>query len=208
MSQYLEIHPDNPQSRLIKQAAELIHQGGVVILPTDACYVLVCQLDDKEAVRRIRQIRGIDEKHHLTMLCKDLSEIAQYAKIDNQQYRLLKLATPGAFTFILEATKEVPRRLSHPARKTIGLRVPNNPIAQTLLAEVGQPLISTTLKLPGDDEALTEVDAMQDQLKKQVDLILDGGVCYIEPTTVIDLTQAVPEVIRQGKGDPASLGIE
>lgn len=208
MSQYLEIHPDNPQSRLIKQAAELIHQGGVVILPTDACYVLVCQLDDKEAVRRIRQIRAIDEKHHLTMLCRDLSEIAQYAKIDNQQYRLLKLATPGAFTFILEATKEVPRRLSHPSRKTIGLRVPNNPIAQTLLAEVGQPLISTTLKLPGEDEALTEVDAMQDQLKKQVDLILDGGVCYIEPTTVIDLTQGAPEVVRQGKGDPVSLGIE
>lgn len=208
MSQYLEIHPDNPQSRLIKQAAELIHQGGVVVLPTDACYVLVCQLDDKEAVRRIRQIRAIDEKHHLTMLCRDLSEIAQYAKIDNQQYRLLKLATPGAFTFILEATKEVPRRLSHPSRKTIGLRVPNNPIAQTLLAEVGQPLISTTLKLPGDEEALTEVDDMQDQLKKQVDLILDGGVCYIEPTTVIDLTQGVPEVLRLGKGDPVALGIE
>lgn len=208
MSQYFEIHPENPQSRLIKQAADIIRQGGVVVMPTDACYVLVCQLDDKDAVRRIRQIRAIDEKHHLTMLCRDLSEIAQYARIDNQQYRLLKMATPGAFTFVLEATKEVPRRLSHPSRKTIGLRVPNNPIAQALLEELNQPLISATFKLPDEDEALTEVDDLSDGLQKQLDLVMDGGVCYIEPTTVIDLTQGPPEVIRQGKGDPISLGIE
>lgn len=208
MSQVLHIHPDNPQARLIHQAAQCILSGGVVVLPTDACYVLVAQLDNKDAVRRIRQIRAIDEKHHLTMLCRDLSEIAQYAKIDNRQYRLLKAATPGVFTFILEATKEVPRRLSHPSRKTIGLRVPSNTIAQALLTEVGTPLVSATLKLPGEDEALTDVDDIENALDKQVDMIIDGGTCYIVPSTVIDVTQVVPEIIRQGKGDASLLGIE
>jgi tRNA threonylcarbamoyl adenosine modification protein (Sua5/YciO/YrdC/YwlC family) len=207
MSQFFQIHPDNPQSRLIKQAAQIIHAGGVVALPTDSCYALVCHLDDKAAVDRLRRIRGIDEKHHLSLLCRDLSEIAQYARVDNQQYRLLKAATPGAFTFILEATKEVPRRLSHPSRKTIGLRVPANPIAQALLEELGQPLLGSTLILPKAEHPLTDADEIRDGLEKQIDLVIDGGACGLEPTTVIDLSSTEPALIRQGRGDPSLLGL-
>ncbi|OWW22799.1 L-threonylcarbamoyladenylate synthase, partial [Noviherbaspirillum denitrificans] len=162
MSQFFQIHPDNPQLRLIKQAAQIIHGGGIVALPTDSCYALVCHLDDKGAVERLRRIRGVDDKHHLTLLCRDLSEIAQYARVDNRQYRTLKVATPGPYTFILEATKEVPRRLSHPSRKTIGLRVPENAIAQALLEELGQPLIGTTLILPDEDDPLTDPEEIRD----------------------------------------------
>jgi len=207
MTQFFQIHPENPQLRLIRQAAQIIQSGGIVALPTDACYALVARLDDKAAVERLRRIRGIDEKHHLTLLCRDLSEIAQYSLVDNARYRLLKSATPGAYTFILEATKEVPRRLSHPSRKTIGLRVPDNAIAQALLEELGQPLLGTTLILPGAEQPLSDADEIRDGLAKQIDLVIDGGACSLEPTTVIDLTGPEPELIRQGLGDTAPFGL-
>ncbi|MES2740121.1 MAG: L-threonylcarbamoyladenylate synthase [Pseudomonadota bacterium] len=207
MSQFFQVHPDNPQARLIKQAAHIIHAGGIVALPTDSCYALVCHLDDKGAVERLRRIRGIDEKHHLTLLCRDLSEIGVYARVDNRQFRLLKGATPGPYTFILEATREVPRRLSHPSRKTIGLRVPENRIVQALLEELGQPLLGTTLILPGDEETLTDADSIRARLEKHIELIVDGGACSLEPTTVVDLSGEQAVLVRQGRGDPAALGL-
>lgn len=207
MSQFFQIHPENPQLRLIRQAAQIIQSGGIVALPTDACYALVARLDDKAAVERLRRIRGIDDKHHLTLLCRDLSEIALYSRVDNARYRLLKSATPGAYTFILEATKEVPRRLSHPSRKTIGLRVPDNAIAQALLEELGQPLLGTTLILPGEEHPLSDAEDIRGGLEKQIDLVIDGGACRLEPTTVIDLTGVEPELIRQGLGDAAPFGL-
>jgi tRNA threonylcarbamoyl adenosine modification protein (Sua5/YciO/YrdC/YwlC family) len=207
MSQFFQIHPENPQLRLIKQAAQIIHGGGIVALPTDSCYALVCHVDDKAAVERLRRIRGVDDKHHLTLLCRDLSEIAQYARVDNRQYRLLKAATPGPYTVILEATKEVPRRLSHPSRKTIGLRVPENRIAHALLEELGQPLLGTTLILPDESQPLTDPDEVRDQLERQVELVIDGGACSLEPTTVIDLTGDDPVLLRQGRGDAAVFGL-
>lgn len=206
MSQFFQIHPDNPQARLIKQAAQIIHAGGIVALPTDSCYALVCHLDDKGAVEKLRRIRGIDDKHHLTLLCRDLSEIALYARVDNRQFRLLKAATPGPYTVILEATREVPRRLSHPSRKTIGLRVPENVIAQALLEELGQPLIGTTLITP-DDELLNDPEEIRDRMAKLLDLVIDGGACAMEPTTVIDLSAAEPALLRQGRGDAAMFGL-
>lgn len=207
MTQFFQIHPDNPQLRLIKQAAQIIDGGGILALPTDSCYALVCHLDDKSAVERLRRIRGVDEKHHLTLLCRDLSEIAQYARVDNQQYRMLKAATPGPYTFILEATREVPRRLSHPSRKTIGLRVPENQIACALLEELGQPLLGTTLILPDEDNPLTEPDEVREKLQRQIELVIDGGACSFEPTTVIDLTGPEPELLRQGRGDASMFGL-
>ena len=207
MSQFFQIHPDNPQARLIKQAAQILHGGGIVALPTDSCYSLVCHLDDKDAVERLRRIRGVDEKHHLTLLCRDLSEIAEYARVDNRQFRLLKAATPGPYTIILEATRSVPRRLSHPSRKTIGLRVPENNIAHALLAELGQPLLGATLMLPGDDEMLNDAEAIRERLEKQIELIIDGGPCPLEPTTVIDLTGEQALLLRQGRGDAALFGL-
>ena len=206
MSQFFQIHPDNPQARLIKQAAQIVGSGGIVALPTDSCYALVCHLDDKSAVEKLRRIRGIDEKHHLTLLCRDLSEIALYARVDNKQFRMLKAATPGPYTVILEATREVPRRLSHPSRKTIGLRVPENAIAQALLAELGQPLIGTTLITP-DTELLNDPEEIRELLAKQIDLIIDGGACPMQPTTVIDLSTDEPVLVRQGRGDPAAFGL-
>lgn len=210
MSQFFQIHPDNPQARLIKQAAQIIGAGGIVALPTDSCYALVCHLDDKAAVEKLRRIRGIDEKHHLTLLCRDLSEIAVYARVDNRQFRLLKAATPGPYTVILEATRVVPRRLSHPSRKTIGLRVPENAVAHALLAELGQPLLGTTLILPdedGEDELLNDAERIRERIEKQVDLIIDGGACSMEATTVIDLTGDEPVLVRQGRGDAAVFGL-
>lgn len=207
MSQFFEIHPVNPQGRLIKQAAQIIHGGGVVAVPTDSCYALVCHLDDKAAVERLRRIRGIDEKHHLALLCRDLSEIGVYARVDNRQFRLLKAATPGPFTFILEATREVPRRLSHPSRKTIGLRVPETPIVEALMAELGQPLISSTLILPEETEPLNDPEEINARIGKQLDLVIDGGACSMEMTTVVDLTGSEPELIRLGRGDPAVVGL-
>jgi tRNA threonylcarbamoyl adenosine modification protein (Sua5/YciO/YrdC/YwlC family) len=206
MSQFLQIHPENPQLRLIRLAAQVIHAGGIVALPTDSCYALVCHLDDKAAVEKLRRIRGIDEKHHLTLLCRDLSDIALYARVDNTQFRLLKATTPGPFTVILEATREVPRRLSHPSRKTIGLRVPEHPITNMLLQELGQPLIGTTLITP-DGELLNDPEDIRERLSKQVDAIIDGGACAMEPTTVIDLTADEPVLVRQGRGDAAMFGL-
>ncbi|MES2351708.1 MAG: L-threonylcarbamoyladenylate synthase [Pseudomonadota bacterium] len=207
MSQFFQVHPVNPQSRLIKQAAQIVHDGGIVAVPTDSCYALVCHLDDKSAVERLRRIRGIDEKHHLTLLCRDLSEIGVYARVDNRQFRLLKAATPGPFTFILEATKCVPRRLSHPSRKTIGLRVPEDAIVHALLEELQQPLLGTTLIMPGEADALNDADAICERLGKQIELIIDGGACSMEPTTVIDLSGAGAELVRQGRGDAAMFGL-
>ncbi|CAN5719939.1 L-threonylcarbamoyladenylate synthase [soil metagenome] len=207
MSQFFQIHPDNPQLRLIKQAAQIIAQGGIVAVPTDSCYALVCHLDDKDAVMRLRRIRGVDDKHHLTLLCRDLSEIAVYAKVDNRQFRMLKAATPGPYTVILEATKEVPRRLSHPSRKTIGLRVPENAIMLAILEELGQPLLGTTLILPEQDEPLTDPEMVREHLEKLIDLVIDGGACSLIPTTVIDMTGELPELIRQGRGDAGLFGL-
>jgi tRNA threonylcarbamoyl adenosine modification protein (Sua5/YciO/YrdC/YwlC family) len=212
MPQYFEVHPHNPQPRLLAQAVELIKRGGVLAIPTDSSYALVCQLDDKAAVDKLRRIRQVDERHHLTLLCADLSELASYAKVDNQQYRLLKLATPGAFTFILDASKEVPRRVSHPSRKTIGLRVPNHNVVHELLALYGAPLLGTTLIMPGDTQPLNEPDEIREQLRHAVDGVLDAGACTLEPTTVLDLTPmrtgGAPEVVRAGAGDWRALGLE
>lgn len=206
MAQFFQIHPQNPQPRLLRQAAQVIDEGGIVALPTDSSYALVCHLDDKGAVDRLRRIRGIDERHHLTLLCRDLSEISTYARVDNRQYRLLKASTPGAYTFILEATREVPRRLSHPSRKTIGLRVPEHAIAQGLLAELQQPLLGTTLMLPGAGEPMNDPEDIRDTLQKQVDLVIDGGACSLLPTSVIDLTGESPVVLREGRGDVSLFG--
>jgi tRNA threonylcarbamoyl adenosine modification protein (Sua5/YciO/YrdC/YwlC family) len=207
MGQFFEIHPQNPQARLIRQAAQIIQSGGIVALPTDSAYALVCRLDDKAAVEKLRQIRGVDEKHHLTLLCRDLSEIALYARVDNRQYRMLKATTPGPYTVILAATHEVPRRLSHPSRKTIGLRVPENAIMLALLQELGEPLIGTTLQLPGDEHMLSDPEEVQERLGKQIDLVIDGGAGTLEPTTIIDLTGPEPVLLRQGRGDAAAFGL-
>lgn len=207
MSQFFQIHPDNPQHRLLKQAVQIINAGGIVALPTDSCYALVCQLDNKEAVERLRRIREVDDKHHLTLLCRDLSEVSLYARVDNRQYRLLKAATPGTYTIILEATKEVPRRLSHPSRKTIGLRVPQHRVARELLEELGQPLLGTTLIMPGEQDALTDPDEVRERLGSQIELVIDSGACGLEPTTVIDLTGPEPQLMRRGRGDPALFGL-
>lgn len=207
MGQLFEVHPEHPQLRLLKQAVDILQRGGVVALPTDSSYALVCHLDDKAAADTMRRIRGVDERHHLTLLCRDLSELASYARVDNRQYRLLKLATPGPFTFILEATKEVPRRVSHPSRKTIGLRVPDHRVAQALLELMGQPLLATTLILPGQDEAMNEPHEIRETLQKRIQATVDAGACPLEPTTVIDLSKGEAEVIRQGRGALSALGL-
>ncbi|MFN6997600.1 MAG: L-threonylcarbamoyladenylate synthase [Aquincola tertiaricarbonis] len=208
MSQYFEVHPDNPQPRLLKQAAQLLQQGGVVAIPTDSSYALVCQLDDKSAVEQLRRIREVDEKHHLTLLCRDLSELASYARVDNKQYRLLKLGTPGPFTFILEATKEVPRRVSHPSRRTIGLRVPDHKVTQALLEAHGQPLLATTLIPPGETDPMNDPADIRERFQKMLQAVVDAGACPMQPTTVIDLTDdAEPRLVRLGSGDPSRLGL-
>ena len=207
MSQYFEIHPDNPQPRLIRQAAQLLHAGGICAVPTDSSYALVCHLDDKAAAEALRRLREVDAKHHLTLLCRDLSELASYARVDNRQYRLLKLATPGPYTFILEATKEVPRRLSHPARRTIGLRVPDHRVTQALLAELGQPLLATTLIAPGQTEPMNEPQEIRAHFQNRLAAVLDAGACRRAPTSVIDLSGEAPVVVRQGRGDLARLGL-
>ena len=207
MSQYFEVHPVNPQPRLLKQAAQILHDGGIAAIPTDSSYALACHLDDKAAAEQLRRIRQVDDRHHLTLLCRDLSELASYARVDNKQYRLLKLATPGPFTFILEATKEVPRRLSHPSRRTIGLRVPEHPVTSALLDLVGQPLIATTLIAPGETEPMNDPLEIRERFEKQVQAIVDAGACPMQPTTVIDLTGDAAVVVRLGRGDPALLGL-
>ena len=207
MSQYFEVHPDNPQPRLLKQAVQILHGGGVAAIPTDSSYALVCHLDDKAAAENLRRIRGMDDKHHLTLLCRDLSELASYARVDNKQYRLLKLGTPGPFTFILEATKEVPRRVSHPSRRTIGLRVPAHAVTQGLLDLLGQPLLATTLIAPGETEPMNEATEIRDRFQKLIQAVVDAGACPMQPTTVVDLTDEPPVLVRRGRGDPAVLGL-
>ena len=207
MSQLFEVHPQNPQSRLLKQAAQILVDGGIAAVPTDSSYAFVCRLDDKAASEHLRRLRQIDDKHHLTLLCRDLSELASYAKVDNRQYRLLKLGTPGPYTFILEATKEVPRRLSHPSRRTIGLRVPDHKVTQELLALVGQPLLATTLIAPGESEPMNDPEAIRLRFEKQIQALVDAGACPMQPTTVIDLTGDEPVLLRQGRGDVSRLGL-
>ncbi|MEO8079293.1 MAG: L-threonylcarbamoyladenylate synthase [Caldimonas sp.] len=207
MAQYFEVHPENPQPRLLKQAAQILHAGGVAAIPTDSSYALVCHLDDRAAAEQLRRIRGVDDRHHLTLLCRDLSELASYARVDNKQYRMLKLGTPGPFTFILEATKEVPRRVSHPSRRTIGLRVPEHAVTRALLDLLGQPLLATTLIPHGESEAMNDPDRIRERYEKVVQAIVDAGACPMQPTTVVDLTGDTPALVRLGRGDPALLGL-
>jgi tRNA threonylcarbamoyl adenosine modification protein (Sua5/YciO/YrdC/YwlC family) len=211
MAQFFDLHPDNPQPRLLKQAVAILAKGGVVAVPTDSSYAIACHLDDKAAADRLRQIRQVDDKHHLTLLCRDLSELANYARVDNKQYRLLKSATPGPFTFILEATREVPRRVSHPQRKTIGLRVPDHRTLQDLIEMHGAPLLATTLIEPGQGEPLNDPEQIRDRFQHQLDAVIGAGPCPDQPTTVIDLvpmgTGGDAVLVRQGRGDPALLGL-
>ncbi|KAF1069562.1 MULTISPECIES: L-threonylcarbamoyladenylate synthase [unclassified Variovorax] len=211
MAQYFEVHPENPQQRLLKQAAALLQRGEIVAVPTDSSYALACHLDDKDAVDQLRRIRQVDDKHHLTLICRDLSELANYARVDNKQYRLLKAATPGPYTFLLEATKEVPRRVSHPQRKTIGLRVPDHKVLLELLALHGAPLLATTLIAPGETEALNDAEIIRERFEKQIAGVIDAGACPSQPTTVVDLTPMGsgddPVVVRQGRGALSVLGL-
>ena len=207
MSQLFEVHPQNPQPRLLKLAAQILQAGGVAAVPTDSSYALVCRLDDKTAAENLRRIRQVDDKHHLTLLCKDLSELARFARVDNRQYRMLKLGTPGPYTFILEATKEVPRRLSHPSRRTIGLRVPDHKVLQELLALFGEPLLATTLIAPGETEPMNDATEIRARLQKSLQAVVDAGACAMEPTTVVDLSGDEPVLVRQGRGDLAVLGL-
>ena len=207
MAQFFTIHPTHPQPRLIRQAADIVRAGGVIVYPTDSCYALGCHIGDKAAAERLRRIRQVDETHHFTLVCRDLSDIANFAKVDNAQFRLLKTATPGAYTFILEASREVPRRLAHPRRRTIGLRVPQNVIAHALLAELGEPLLSTTLLLPDVDEPLNDAGEIRERLEHLVELVIDGGPCGIDPTSVIDMTHGEPEVVRVGAGSLTDIGL-
>ncbi len=207
MAQYFEVHPENPQPRLLKQAVALLEKGDILAVPTDSSYALVCHLDDKAAVDNLRRIRGVDDKHHLTLLCRDLSELANYARVDNQRYRLLKAATPGPYTFILEASKEVPRRVSHPSRKTIGLRVPEHKVLQELLALHGAPLLASTLIPAGETDPLNDANDIRERYERQISGVIDAGACAQEPTTVVDLTGETPEVIRQGRGELARIGL-
>lgn len=207
-----EVHPENPQPRLVRQAADMLRNGAILAVPTDSSYALVCHLDDRQAVERMRRIRQINDKHHLTLLCRDLSELSSYARVDNRQYRLLKLATPGPYTFILEASKEVPKRLSHPSRKTIGLRVPDRKGLQLLLEQLGEPLLATTLIPPGETEPLNDAEAILERFPHELDAVVDAGACPHEPTTVLDLVPMAlnnpPTVVRQGRGSLQALGLQ
>lgn len=207
MAQFFSIHSNNPNLRLIRQAAAIVRDGGIIVYPTDSCYALGCHIGDKAAMTRIRTIRQVDEKHHFTLVCRNLAEISHYAKVDNRQYRLLKASTPGNYTFILQASREVPRRLQHPKRYTIGLRIPDHPVVDALLSELNEPLLSSTLILPKDDMPLNDAEEIRERLEHQVELVMDAGSCGIEMTSVIDLTSDTPEIVRQGKGSLAPFGI-
>jgi len=207
MAQQFIVHPQNPQTRLLQQAADLLRDGGLLAVPTDSSYAVLARLDDKAAAEALRHLRGLDARHHLTLLCRDLTEISQFAKVDNPQYRLLKLATPGPWTFILPASREVPRRVSHPSRKTIGIRVPDHPITLGLIAQVGAPLLSTTLIPQGADVPLNDAQDIAQRYGSQLAGVIDGGTCPLQATTLIDLTGAQPQVLRLGRGDPATLGL-
>lgn len=206
MTEYAVLHPRNPQPRTIARAVEVLRDGGVIAYPTDSCYALGCHIGDKAAMERIRRIRDVDERHHFALVCRDLSELAVYARVNNQQFRLLKAATPGAYVFILEATRELPKRLQHPKRRTIGLRVPDHPVVTALLGGLGEPILSSTLILGGDELPLADGEAIRERLMNQVNMILDAGSCGLEPTTVVDLTSTTPVLVRAGKGDLAVLG--
>lgn len=208
MAQFFSIHTDTPNIRLIRQAVAIVRGGGIIVYPTDSCYALGCHIGDKDAMTRIRAIRQVDERHHFTLVCRNLAEIATYAKVDNSQYRLLKATTPGSYTFILQATREVPRRLQHPKRSTIGLRIPGHPVVQALLEELDEPLLSSTLILPGDELPLNDAEEIRERLEHQVELVMDAGSCGIDMTTVIDLTTDVPALVRPGKGDLEPFGID
>lgn len=208
MARYFTVHPTDPQPRLIRQAADVLRDGGVIAYPTDSSYALGCQIGNAEAARRIRQLRGVGDKHFLTLVLRDLADIGHFARVDNAAFRVIRRVTPGAYTFLLPATKEVPRRLQHPKRSTVGVRVPNHPVVQALLAELGEPILSSTLILPDETEPLHEVDAVRDALGDALDLVIDAGACPAEPTTVVDLAAAPPAIVRRGGGDPELLGIE
>ncbi len=208
MAQLLEVHPSHPQPRLIARAAQIARDGGVIAYPTDSCYALGCHIGDKDAMLRLRAIRGFEDTHHLTLMCRDLSEIALYARVDNSQFRLLKRLTPGSYTFILEASRELPRRLLHPKRRTIGLRVPGHPVAHALLEQMNEPLLSTTLLVAGNAIALNDAHEIREHLEHKIEAVLDGGSCGIEPSTVIDLTGEMPRLVRRGKGPIESLGLD
>ncbi len=208
MAQIFSVHPQDPQPRLIRQAAALVREGAVIAFPTDSSYALGCHLGDKDALQRMRQIRGVDENHYFTLMCRDLSEISHYARVNNVQFRQIKANTPGSYTFILTATKEVPRRLQHPKRSTVGLRIPDNAIALALLEEMGEPLLTTTLILSGDESPLGDAEEISARLDRQIDLVVDGGPVTHQPTTVIDLTGAAPVLVRRGKGAVDHFGIE
>jgi tRNA threonylcarbamoyl adenosine modification protein (Sua5/YciO/YrdC/YwlC family) len=208
MAQFFSVHPKNPQPRLVKRAADILRKGGLIAYPTDSCYALGCHIGDARAVERLRKLRGVDDKHHLTLMCRDLSEIAAYAIVDDPRFRLLKAATPGSYTFILRATREVPRRLLHPRRKTIGVRVPQHPVAQALLAELDEPVLSSTLVLPGELVPLSDASDIRQRLEQGLELVIDAGSCGIEPSTVIDLTGNEPLVLREGKGSLAPFNVE
>lgn len=205
MAQFFTIHPVDPQPRLIRQAAEIVREGGVIVYPTDSCYALGCRIGDKDAMERIRSIRRIDARHHFALVCRDLSEISTYARVNDTQFRLLKKSTPGSYTFILKATREVPKRLQHPSRKTIGVRVPDHQIVRALLEELGEPIVSSTLILPDAVEPLNDPQEIRRLLERQVDLVIDGGSCGVVPTTVVQLTDDVPVILRAGKGKTAAL---
>ena len=207
MAQLFSIHPQDPQPRLIREAAEIIRGGGVIVYPTDSCYALGCHIGDKAAMQRIRTIRGVNDRHHLTLVCRDLAEISQYAKFDNAHFRLLKATTPGSYTFILQATREVPKRMLHPSRRTIGLRIPDHRVAQALLLELREPLLSSTLLLPGDEAPLNDAAEIRERLERQIELVIDAGSCGIVPTTVVDLTGDAPLITRRGKGSVAPFGV-
>jgi tRNA threonylcarbamoyl adenosine modification protein (Sua5/YciO/YrdC/YwlC family) len=207
MAQYFEIHPTHPQPRLIARAADIVRGGGVIAYPTDSCFALGCHIGDKDAMQRLRDIRGFEDTHHLTLMCRDLSEIALFARVDNRQFRLLKKLTPGSYTFILEASRELPRRLLHSKRRTIGLRVPGHPVAHALIEALNEPLLSTTLMLAGQESPLDDAHEIREHLEHKLDLVLDAGACGLEPSTVIDLSGEVPTLVRQGKGPTESLGL-
>ena len=207
MAQYFFIHPQNPQPRLIRQVVQIVNEGGVIVYPTDSCYALGCRIGDKDAMARIRAIRGIGEQHYFTLVCRDLSSISHYAQVDNRQYRLLKSSTPGSYTFVLKATREVPKRLQHPKRNTIGIRVPDNAVAQHILDELKEPLLSSSLLLPGEELPMNDAELIRERLENQVDLVIDGGSCGIEMTTVVDLTEDPPVLLRRGQGPLSPFGL-
>jgi len=203
MAKYFDVHPDNPQPRAIRQAADIIRSGGLIVYPTDSCFALGCALENKEGLDRIREIRRLDDGHHFTLVCKDFAQLGQFVQISNALFRTIKAATPGSYTFILPATREVPRRLMHPKKKTVGVRIPDHTVVQALLAELGEPLLSSTLLLPGEEEPMTQGWEIKEALDNAVDAVLDSGECGVVPTTVVDLSQGEPEILRRGAGDPS-----